>query len=356
MVKTIITKFKNLTIIFTTVSLFLAFFTNAKYISNTTIKALEFCIYSLLPSIFPYMFVSTLLSQYPPVFIELSRLNKPVSRILGICKRYASPIILGNICGFVCGPKIICESFSKFDNKNQFTKIIFLSSNAGIGYVISFIGLTLCNDFLYGIFLYFSQLALGFLISKFFFKRQENDTSVESTDKKATSFFSSFSKSLSTTTNALILICSYTILFSILISVIQLIPLLSSHPLFNSIISAILEISHGVNTSVELNSAVLGAFFIGFSVGFSGLCVIFQILSICDGYPIKKLKFITLKLLQGISLGILSSIYSYFGEICPIKAVNLTSNRITLGLIIIISIIIFFVLIKIKNKIFKFLC
>ncbi len=354
--KTIITKLKNLaTGIIIFIVLFL-FFTNAKYVSDSIISTMKFCLFSLIPALFPYMVIASLISNYSPINTGFVALFQPFKKILGVCKKCTSPIILGNLCGFVTGPKLICEAFDKNDDKNGFTKSVILSSNAGIGFVISYVGIIIWDSIFFGVFLYFIQLFSSFFISKIMFIKNKSSQTENLIQQKKKNFFTSFSISLSSSANAIIIICSFTIIFSVIISLIYKTININENSVLGIFISSFLEISQGLSSSLKSESLIACAFFTGFSVGFSGLCVIFQIFSICDGYPLSKFKFFFSKLLQGIVCGILAMIYVSIFQINPTKTAVILESTLSIKTIIFISLFIFSSLNNIKNKIIKFRC
>ena len=73
-----------------------------------------------------------------------------------------------------------------------------------------------------------------------------------------------------------------------------------------------MEFCNGAFKCLEFSNIYIKAFFTGFTVGFGGICVHFQIFSVCKELPLNKKVFSLFKLLQGILLGILAIIYVSF--------------------------------------------
>lgn len=328
----------------------LLFFTNAKNVSESIISSLKFCITSLIPSLFSYMILSSFIVSYNPVNIGVSALFSPFNKILGICKIYTSPILLGNLSGFVTGPKLICEAYNSNDNKNDFSKAIILSSNAGVGFVISFIGINLWGDIFFGIFLYITQILASITISKIVFFNHKPNQNNTSKKIKWTSFSTAVSNSVVSSTKSIIIVSSYTILFSVIISLIYKITKIEKASVIGAFIASLLDISQGTKASLLLKSTPLCAFFTGFCVGFGGLCVIFQIFSICDGFPLNKAKFILSKLLQGTICGIITMIYSFIFPLNRISHTFMSSDSLSLSSIFFITLLFFNILNIAKSK------
>lgn len=295
------------------------------------------------------MIIMSLIIAYTPVNIAFSAIFHPFSRILGICKTLTSPILLGNLAGFVTGPKLICEISSYNSDKNEFSKAIILSANAGIGFVISFVGTMLWNDIYFGIFLYVTQFLTSVLVSKIIFLGHHTNINQKYKIKNST-FFSSFSKSVSSSTKSIILVCAYTILFSAIITLVFRLTKINQSSILGVIISSFCDVSLGTKASLGLNATEASAFFTGFSVGFGGLCVMFQIFAICDGYPLSKLKFIISKALQGIICGIFSTIYSLVFTLNSSTTTAIVSGNISHNSLFFIALFIFSIINIMKNK------
>ena len=119
---TIITHLKNIIGIAVLVSVIFCFFTNAENINNTIFTSMTFCLNTLIPSLFPYMVISSFFSRSSLINQGLTALFYKAFKHLGVCKKYIFPILLGNLFGFLNGPKALCEKFVVGDSKYAFKK------------------------------------------------------------------------------------------------------------------------------------------------------------------------------------------------------------------------------------------
>lgn len=280
------------------------FLTNVKYISSSVIDGLTFCGIKLIPSLFPFMVLSSIM-LYCIRFDGNFKLSK---HILDNCKIYTNEIIIGCICGFVIGAKGICKKYKQHYGENDFNRAIFLSSNAGVGFVIGCVGCSIFNDIFYGIYLYVMQILSGYVLFKISYKATKNidDFDCDFIDKN---LIDATVISIKNSTDTIITICGFSVFFSIVLDLlIKLFNVKNANIL--SLITVFLDFSKGIFSVVKISNFDLLTFISGFCIGFGGLSVFIQICSICEGYPFNKTKFFILKFSQGIILGILSILYS----------------------------------------------
>ena len=168
-------------------------------------------------------------------------------------------------------------------------------------------GVYLWNSFYFGLFLYIVQL----LTSIFLFKliRKNNSLAVEF---KQTSLITSFTDSVKQNTFVLLEICGFTIVFGTIKALICRYFALKG--IFSAVFTSLLEISEGVFVCSRIQNTAMSLFFTGFAVGFGGICMCFQTFSACKS-NISRIRFVFLKLLQGLLCGVLCYIYSLFFDL-----------------------------------------
>ena len=216
---------------------------------------------------------------------------------------------IGWICGFVIGAKGICEKYKLYNDIESFNRSVFLSSNAGAGFVIGCVGGVIYKNIWFGIYLYIVQILSALLI----FKLQDHKkTYIENVIYDTPiPFFSAIVKAIKVSTGSIITICGFNIFFSTLCDLINIHMGLTVGNILFTINNIIMDFSKGSFCVLELNNKLLCYFLTGFCVGFGGICVHLQIFSECEGYPLNKLKFTILKFMQGFICGLFSLTYSF---------------------------------------------
>ena len=339
-VNIITSKLKNTIIFLSLFFCFATFFVNSKAMTENIISTMLFCFNKLIPSIFPSMITASIFACY-----YSSKNNKQQKKFLGIDKQYFSIIVPAWISGFLIGPKILSKNASQSD----ITDYVIITSNAGIGFVASLVGITLWNNIFFGLYLYGIQIALSIALFNLTKKNHTKTLEMNFTHKPALTVITD---SISQSTKTMLDICGFTVFFSVVrFSIFALIKV-KENSVFYIIISSLLEISNGVLISSTNANNSLAGFFTGFCIGFGGICIITQTLSMCEN-KICASKFFIVKFIQGIICGIFSLLYVKIFSLCATNSV-FTSLSYDTGInsIIINCIFIFLLLNYIKKSIF----
>ena len=297
-------KFKRLVPVFIIAFLYVLFFANVEYVKNSLLNSIYFCVKTLIPSVFPFILLSSLIVN-TGIFNSffLNDIFKPLYK-LGICRIYLSSIVSGSLSGYVTGAKCICDiTDKKAAQKDEFTNAVILSSNAGLGFVISCVGALIWKNLLFGIYIYFSQLIISLLLGALILPKAKDENTFFVPNEKG--MINAITDSVGSAASSVIIISSYVISFSLLCDIASI---LLPSPL-STAIYPIMEFCNGAFKCLEFSNIYVKAFFTGFTVGFGGICVHFQIFSICNEFPLNKRVFFLFKLLQGILLGMVAIIY-----------------------------------------------
>ena len=269
---------------------FLAVF-NAKITHQATLNTLAFCANKLVPSLFPFMVISSVFSD---ALIGKFSKNTRLKMVLFTLSAWLS--------GFVTGSKKLCE----FCDNEDLTPYVFLTSNAGVGFTVSFIGIYLWNSCSFGIFLYVLQLISSFLVFKIAKK-----SAVIITSQKKIPIITSFTQNVKQSTMILLEICGFTLVFSIIRVQLQSVLNLKANSILSILFSSVLEVSEGAFLSSNAQNYNVGLFFTGFCLGFGGICMCLQTYSACKGcFSISR--FVILKLIQGLICGSICYVLSFY--------------------------------------------
>ncbi len=266
-------------------------------------KGLVLCSAAVIPALFPFMVISELIVASGLGVRLSSFLARPMRRIFGVSEAGAAVYLLGALCGFPIGAKTAASMYDKgIIGKDELERLMIFSNNPGSAFVISAVGTALLGNKKLGILLYacviVSSLVTGFS-SKLFSKKNtyrsrplviSNELSVKAvTDAVQSSALSMLS------------VCAYVVFFSAFVGCIG--ALLAPFSLPEEILACIFgffELSSGVNaaasTGHRLASVVLCAFFLGWS----GLSVHFQIMSVSSGRNISFKPYFIAKAVQGV--------------------------------------------------------
>ncbi len=274
-------------------------FYRSKFISDITYTTVFHTAKNILPVLFPYSILASLM-------VSLG-INSVLSKIIPVNKLFmlpdiASPAILtGAICGFPLGSKVICEMYEKrICTKEEAEIILSVSSFAGPAFVINVIGEIYFRNIEVGIVIYTSQL-IAALLSSFIVNGEVRSDTIRTHSQMP--FGTAVSKAIESSVISCLYICGYITVFSIFVSSVNGIPIE-----LKCIISAILEFSSASKFSSGIPGKS-GLFLAAFSVGWSGLSVLFQTMSMTSISKLSLKRYIKVKLLTGILCGLFTVTY-----------------------------------------------
>jgi sporulation integral membrane protein YlbJ len=325
-------------------TMFLLIFSNANLSSAKT--GLALWANSVVPSLLPF-FIATELLGYTNIISVLGKmLNKLMRPLFNVPGEGAFPFIMGIISGYPMGAKIVSNLKSQgICTNEEAERLLAFTNNSGPLFIIGTVGIGLFKDTTIGILLFITHilacLTVGFLFrfwkpSKRF--ETKGDRPLSSHPNICISNLGEvLSTSITNAINTIFLIGGFIILFSVVISILEnsgisdglshlFHPILNALniPLFfsNGIFTGLLEVTNGVCTIANIANKSISTNIIicAFLLGFGGISILLQILSISSKAKISIKPYIIGKLLQGI----FGALYTYiFIYAVPIFNLNL---------------------------------
>ena len=284
-------------------------------VKNGVTQGLNFCISTIIPSLFPFMTISSYIVKSKSFFLLFKIFARPIKFFFHQPSHSVSIILLSMISGYPIGIKMTDELHKNGQlTKKQAQHLSLFCMNSGPAFVVSVVGANMLNNVKAGIIMYvslcLSAIILG-VVTSFFLDKKEIQTEIKNryfTD-------SSISVSVSESTQAIIGICAWIILFNALISCIKDLNL-NEHAY--TIISALAEVTNGcllLYKKIPL-SLLTGV------IGFGGICVHCQVLTNIKNMGIKYSVFLFGRILHSF----LASIISYvLFLVFPIETVVFSS-------------------------------
>ena len=275
-------------------------------IAKSAGDALNMCIASVIPSLFPFMVITK--------FITLSgRFDtdnfffRMIGRALKISSVGAYAFLLGLICGYPMGGKIVCDLRKENKiSKKEGAHLMTFVNNAGPAFCIATVGGAFLNNIRAGVVIYFSHIIVSALTAfvMSFFAPSVSGSFIKPTpaplDK---AFVSSVSDSMTSIVN----ITGIIIFFSSLSALIE-ISGISFFDGFPGILKGLFEMTGGIKAlSLSHLPFELKASLSAFLVSFSGLSVFCQILSFSE--DIKITPCIICKVLGAVVTALISYLF-----------------------------------------------
>lgn len=284
-------------------------------------EGLSLCIKSVIPSLFPFMVISSFLVQSN----ILSGIDRVFSKITYFVFRQpacsGSIIFLSLIGGFPVGASLVKQLYeNKKITQSEGQRLLLFCINPGPAFVISCVGVQMLSSQKIGIILFLSvtvsALILGFL-TRFMTDAEERTTATEK--KQAFHFSDSLVSAASKSTNSILLICGWVILFSTLSALVKTAGFHESTVLF---LDCLLEVTNGCYKA----SSVLPVSVIAGIIGWSGLCVHCQVMPTIVKLRLNYKYFITGRIICGaLSCVLCSALLQIFKIDVPAMKLNCES-------------------------------
>ena len=268
-------------------------------------KGLRLCAATVIPSLFPFMVISELIVS-SGIGLRISRaFAKPMRWLFGVGEAGAAAYLLGLVCGFPIGAKTAVSMYDRgIVSRSELERLLTFCNNPGSAFVISAVGVSLLGNKKVGIALYvcviLSSLTVG-IVGKYLlgYKRGSsigNSMMIQSdfSIKMLTSAFASSALSMLT-------VCAYVVFFSAFVGCIGAV--LSHLSLPCEVLACIFgffELSSGVGAAAAVPDRICAVLLCALFVGWSGLSVGFQIMSVCAGRDISFKPYFIAKVAQGV--------------------------------------------------------
>lgn len=262
-------------------------------------ESIYLCVRVIVPALFIYMVLARLIIAMPFTAWICSKLGR-----YGV---EAEVLILGILCGFPVGAKSAVFLFKSGSiSKKRAEYLCAFTNNVSLSFLIGYIGMSIFSDVKIGIKLavfQFISAIITAVIMRFVFMKKED---FKITQSNALNFKrTTVTEAVTDTAFTMLSVCAFIITFS----VIGELALSVFHPdgFVRILVKSFFEFSSGCAGAVSL--APKAAFVaICFSVGFSGLCVIMQVISVMRGVLSPKM-YISGRFLSLAVFGLLSLLF-----------------------------------------------
>ena len=263
----------------------------------------------------------------------LNRFMKPLFNVRG---EGAFAFIMGIISGYPIGAKI-ATNFRKENicTKEECERLLSFTNNSGPLFIIGSVGILLYRNTMIGLLLFITHLlaslSVGFVFR--FWKKDSSDNNILSSNaymhQKNRATFSNLgeilSESIVSSIKSILVIGGFVVIFSSIISILNasgithIVEMLLS-PFFDwihidtsfigPIFTGFFEITNGISTisNIACKKLSINIIITAFLLGFGGISVLLQVLSITSKSDLSIKPYIYGKVLQGI----LAALYVYF--------------------------------------------
>jgi hypothetical protein len=188
----------------------------------------------------------------------------------------------------------------------EFTRLMTFCNNPGSAFVISAVGVSLLGNGRLGVLIYvcviLSALVVGFVGQFFFRDGEENQSTSRALAPSANEMaVEVFTRAVSSSASSMLTVCAYVAFFSTLVGCVgHFLSMAGVSATLTAFVFGALEISGGVGAMSALPEPMLAAVGCAAVVGWSGLSVHCQIMSICAGRGVSFKPYFIAKAAQSI--------------------------------------------------------
>ena len=194
------------------------FLAESTSIRAATTEALALCAASVIPALFPFLVVSSLLLSCGLgewAAVHLAGFMTPLFRLPGCA---ASALLLGLVGGYPVGVRTAAQLYRQGSlTKNEASRLLTFCNNASPVFLISVLGQGVFGSFSAGLWLWLVHLSSALLTGLLFRRTEARDPAVPRVGEvRAVHLPSAFVRAVTESTSAMISICGFVTLFYVL--------------------------------------------------------------------------------------------------------------------------------------------
>ena len=288
--------------------LFIFLLKSPEQASSACLNSISLCLFNVIPALFPFLVLNEVMfSSGLSTFIG-KRIGAVLCKPLGITPNGAASFVCGCLFGFPLGTKSVCLALERgLISKEEAEKLVCFCSNTGPAFVIGFVGGILQNKRA-ALCIYLCQVLSAVIIGLFLRKK-----SVPTYDQIETRVYfgiGNIPKAITSSVFPMMNICAFVCFFScVSASVENLLFHFNLNEYTEILFTGVLELTNGIGMLSGFAVDNITIWLCSFFIGWSGLSVIMQSLSIMGEHGIRKRKFALCKLVQGILCANLSVLF-----------------------------------------------
>lgn len=305
---------KGLGVCYMCVFLLILFFKNSDATYVWVTRGLELCARKLIPSLFPFMALSSLIVISGAGERIFKIFERPVCRMFGIGKSCCTPIILGWLCGFPVGAKCASELLSSSSvTLEEYKRILCISSTPSPAFLIGAVGSGMLGNTTLGVLIYvasvLSCIAIGGFINLVSGRTHSSETS-EATSRTNT-FAVCITRSVTESSVSMLYVCGFVIFFSAFLGAMEgVLSFVDLSETCNAMIFCFFEMTSGLSHLCSLSSPSVPL--IAAAAGWSGLSVHFQTAAMCSAEKRGFGAYLLSHTAKAVLCGVLGLIIQFF--------------------------------------------
>ena len=309
-------KFKS-DLFFSIIIFFIMIFiiSNPKVFSAATISGLNLFINSVMPGLFPFMFLTKLLTEIGYIFLLSKHFNKFSNKLFGTPGISFYAFLMSILSGYPIGAKIISDLYlmGAISQKDA-QKISIFCTTSGPIFVIGAVGVGMLENYKVGLILYFSHIFSSILMGVLYnlLTKEKSTISLNKTIINIEKKENIFSNCIVETINSIFIVGAYITIFYLisellinlkiinsLTNILSLVlsPINISKIEYEGFLFGLIEVTRGCKILSQSSSFLAIATSCGL-ISFSGISIILQSMAFLKNTQIKMHRFIFSKLVH----------------------------------------------------------
>ena len=299
-------------------------------------KGMTLCVYTVIPSLFPFMVLSDIFVASGASDLASRIFGRVIARIFRVRRECAPAVLLGLMFGFPIGTRCALSLYDRGTiEKRELEHLLVFCNGPSSAFLIGAVGSSLFASKKFGILLcvaeIVSALAVAILARGYFGGATE-----EKEFSKSAKIYKTRNKkgavgaivdAVSGSAQGMINICAFVIFFSAFVGVIEeFFVKWGISKVLRAVIFAFFELSGGVSKASAL-SGYAAYLICAAGVGWSGLSVHFQFISLCSKYEISYKPYFVAKVLRALlDTAIVAGVMVFFGDTLDIVNSKIPPN------------------------------
>ncbi len=272
--------------------------------AETALDSMHLAAVHVLPSLFPYMVLSSVivsLDLTEPLYRRL-----PVERLFRLPRASAAVILCGMLGGFPVGAVGACKLYERGGIcRSDAARLCAISSNTSPAFILGTVGGMWGRN--YAITLLTAQLISSLVIGAVMARRVRHTPNppVTRTEAVRESTVGALCRAISEGALNSVAICGYIVFFRVTAAMLSIVL-----PPLSDIFTVLFEFSSGASLGA-VRGGLYGICLTGFSVGFSGFSVFMQTANITERHSIPFVPIFLSKLVCGVLLSAVSALFFF---------------------------------------------
>lgn len=246
----------------------------------SALEGINLCLYTVIPSLFPFLVISGIItgnigSQSKNTFLKFEK-------VLGIPRGASAVVLLGLLSGYPNGAQNIHQIYIEEKiSKKDAERMLPICNNAGPAFIFGMISTLFTNVWIPWI-LWTIQILSTLFLSVIL--PEKSKSALKYNHPQTGSIITS----LQTATRSMVYICSWVIMFRIILGVMEL-RLLKVLPTFVKIlICGFFELTNGILALNLIENEAVRFILVSLFLSIGGLCVLLQTSSVAENLCLKK--------------------------------------------------------------------